>query len=90
VPEGTSSQDVDDAEAREAERAHELAEQGHLLRLWTLPASQGESRTLGLWRAQDAAEMQAILVSLPLDIWMSVETTPLTRHPSDPVASDAP
>jgi muconolactone delta-isomerase len=90
VPEGTSGQDVDDAEAREADRAHELADQGHLLRLWTLPASQGESRTLGLWRVQDAAEMQAILVSLPLDIWMSVETTPLTRHPSDPVASDAP
>jgi muconolactone delta-isomerase len=71
VPEGTSSLDVDDAEAREAERAHELAEQGHLLRLWTLPAKQGESRSLGLWRAQDALEMQAILESLPLDVWMT-------------------
>jgi muconolactone delta-isomerase len=87
VPEGTSSQDVDDAEGREAERAHELAEQGHLLRLWTLPVKRGGSRALGLWRAQDAPEMQAILESLPLDVWMTVETTPLTRHPSDPVAA---
>lgn len=85
VPEGTSSQDIDGAERREAERTHELAEQGHLVRLWTLTARQGESRALGLWRAQDAAEMQAILESLPLDAWMTVETTPLARHPSDPV-----
>jgi muconolactone delta-isomerase len=82
VPEGTPSQTVDDTEAREAQRAKELAGQGHLLRLWRLP---GESRSLGLWNARDPAEMQAILKSLPLDPWMTVETTPLTRHPSDPV-----
>jgi muconolactone delta-isomerase len=81
VPEGTPDQAVDDTEAREAERARELAGQGHLLRLWLLP---GEGRSLGLWRARDAAEMQAILKSLPLDAWMSVATTPLTLHPSDP------
>jgi muconolactone delta-isomerase len=28
--------------------------------------------------------MQAILTSLPMDPWMTVETTPLSRHPSDP------
>jgi muconolactone D-isomerase len=65
VPEGTPGQTVDDTKAREAQRAHELAEQGHLLRLWTPPAEPGQWRTLGLWRAQDAAEMQAILESLP-------------------------
>jgi muconolactone delta-isomerase len=32
--------------------------------------------------------MQAILESLPLDVWMTVETTPLARHPSDPVFPD--
>jgi muconolactone delta-isomerase len=72
---------VDDAQAREAERAHELAGQGHLVRLWVLP---GQGRALGLWRAQDPAEMQAILESLPLYPWMTVQTTPLTAHPSDP------
>jgi muconolactone D-isomerase len=70
--------------AREAERALELAGQGHLLRLWTPPAAPGEWRTLGLWRAQDADAVQAILESLPLYIWMTVETTPLTQHPNDP------
>jgi muconolactone delta-isomerase len=81
VPAGTPRQAVEHTEAREAQRAEELAGQGHLLRLWRLP---GPSRTLGLWRARDAAEMQAILKSLPLDAWMTVETTPLTGHPSDP------
>jgi muconolactone delta-isomerase len=28
--------------------------------------------------------MQAILTSLPMDPWMTVETTHLSRHPSDP------
>jgi len=82
VPAGTRTQAVDETRAKEAARAHELADHGHLLRLWTLP---GESHSLGLWRARDETEMQAILESLPLDAWMSVETTPLTRHPSDPV-----
>jgi muconolactone delta-isomerase len=80
VPEGTPDQVVTGTEAREAERAHELAEQGHLERLWML----GPGRVLGLWQASDPAEMQAILKSLPMDSWMSVQTTPLTEHPSDP------
>lgn len=84
VPAGTPARTVEDTKAREAERAYELAGQGHLLRLWTLP---GEGRSLGLWRAQDAAGMQAILESLPLDAWMTVRTTPLTRHPSDPATA---
>jgi muconolactone delta-isomerase len=67
--------------AREAQRARVLAEQGHLGRLWVLP---GEGRTLGLWRAQNGREMQAILESLPLDDWTTVVTTPLDPHPSDP------
>jgi muconolactone delta-isomerase len=81
IPEGTPAQAVDDTEAAEARRAKELAGQGHLLRLWRLA---GSSRALGLWNAQDAAEMQAILRSQPMDPWMTVETTPLSRHPSDP------
>jgi muconolactone delta-isomerase len=81
VPDGTPSQTVDETNAREANRAHELAEQGHLLRLWMLP---GEGHALGLWRAKDATNMQAILESLPLYGWMTVETTPLTKHPNDP------
>jgi muconolactone delta-isomerase len=81
VPPGTSGRAVDEAKAAEARRARELAEQGHLVRLWVLP---GKGRALGLYRAGDAAQMQAILESLPLYAWMKVETVPLTEHPSDP------
>jgi muconolactone delta-isomerase len=84
IPEGTPAHTVEDTKAREAERAYELAGQGHLLRLWALP---GEGRSLGLWQARDAVEMQAILKSLPLDAWMTVQTRPLTRHPSDPATA---
>ena len=81
IPEGTSAEAVAETEAREARRAKELAGQGHLLRLWRLP---GRSRALGLWNAGSPAEMQALLTSLPMDPWMTVETTPLSQHPSDP------
>jgi muconolactone delta-isomerase len=81
VPAGTPARMVQDAEALEAERVRELAGQGHLARLWALP---GKGRALGLWRAQDEAGMQAILASLPLDAWMTEQTTPLSLHPSDP------
>jgi muconolactone delta-isomerase len=81
VPVGTSAQAVTDMEAREAERAKELAGQRHLRRLWTLP---GPERALGLWQADGPAEMQAMLRSLPLDPWMTVQTTPLSPHPTDP------
>ena len=89
VPSGTPPHTVDDIEEREAAHAQELAEERHLLRLWMMPAGPGDSRALGLWRANDAAEMQAILESLPLDPWMTVETTPLTEHPNDPALTGA-
>jgi muconolactone delta-isomerase len=84
VPESTPAKTVADIEVREAARAKELAGRGHLLRLWRLP---GDGRALGLWRARDATELQAVLKSLPLDAWMTVETTPLTAHPSDPASA---
>jgi muconolactone delta-isomerase len=87
VPERTQVQLVDDTLSREAQRAKELAGQGHLVRLWTLPEQAGSRRTLGLWRARDVAEMDAVLESLPLYGWMSVETAPLTEHPNDPAGA---
>ncbi len=81
VPAGTPSQAVTDAEAREAIRTKELAGQGHLVRLWRLPA---QGRALGLWRARDTADLQQALASLPLHGWLTIDVTPLTEHPSDP------
>ncbi len=87
VPPGTPGQTVHDTKAREAQAAHDLAGQGHLLRLWALP---GAGRTLGLYQARDALQMEAILASLPLAPWMTVDTTPLSPHPSDPAIIHPP
>jgi len=51
VRQGTPGPTVNDAQAGEASRAQELARQGHLRRLWTLPGQGarwacGEPRTL--------------------------------------------
>ena len=81
---GTPAQAVKDARAGEARRTHELAEQGHLIRLWLLAAWPDGSHALGLWRSQDAAQMRAILDSLPMAPWLTEEITPLVPHPSDP------
>ena len=84
VPDGTPESEVEDTQAREAVRASELAAQGHLLRLWKPPVRPGEWRTIGLWRADDEEELQALLITLPLHVWMNVEVTPLAAHPNDP------
>jgi muconolactone delta-isomerase len=86
VPEGTPGEAVKEAEAREADRARELARDGHLVRLWRLPA---EGHSLGLWRVRDTAEMRAIVDSLPLDPFMTTQITPVTEHPSDPAITAA-
>jgi muconolactone delta-isomerase len=81
VPPGTSSATVDGLLAHEAERARELAAEGRLIRLWTLP---GHGRNLGHWQARDTRAMNAIVQSLPMVDWLSVGTVRLSRHPSDP------
>ena len=85
VPSGTPSATVEEAGAREALRQRDLAERGHLVRLWTLPESPDGPRTLGVWRARDPGELMAIVESLPLSGWMTIETTPLSPHPDDPI-----
>ena len=87
VPPAEPPNVVADTKAREAQAAHDLAGQGHLLRLWTLP---GDGRSLGLWQARDADQMQTILQALPLASWMTVDATPLSPHPSDPAIIHPP
>jgi muconolactone delta-isomerase len=87
-PESASEQEVADIKAREADRTRELAEQGNLLRLWMLPPTPGTWRALGLWQATSENELQTMVNSLPMDKWMTTETTPLTEHPSDPASSE--
>ena len=89
VPGGTAEQTVEHLMAQEAIRAHELAQEGRLVRLWNPPNQPGVWRTLGVWSARDTGDLQATLESLPLYVWMTVEATPLTPHPNDPVTGAA-
>jgi muconolactone delta-isomerase len=84
VPDGTSDTAVEDIRAREAAHSLELAREGHLLRLWRPPVQPGEWRTLGLFSAADRAELESVLVSMPLRVWRTDEIAELSPHPSDP------
>jgi muconolactone delta-isomerase len=83
-PDSAGEQEIADLKAREAARTRELAEQRHLVRLWTLPPVPGIWRALGLWRSADVEQLQAIVEALPMDKWMATQITPLSKHPSDP------
>lgn len=85
VPDTVEAQTIGEAHAAEARRARELAAQGHLVRLGGLP---GHGRALGLWQADSAGGLQAVLGTLPLSPWLDIETVPLTRHPNDPAITE--
>jgi len=87
VPAGTPDQAVDDLRALEAAHTRELAAQGHVLRLWRPPLQPGEWRTLGLFAADDARQLEEILASMPLRVWRTDEVTPLSPHPNDPATA---
>ena len=89
VPAGTADATVEDVRGREAARARELADEGHLLRLWRPPLEPGDWRTLGLFGAGDTAELEDVLASMPLRMWRNDVVTPLAPHPNDPQVTGA-
>ena len=84
VPEGTPESEVDDRQNAEAVAAAKLADEGHLVRLWTRQAANGETKVLGLYRAENETQLDALLGALPVAEWMRVTITPLAPHPNDP------
>ena len=84
VPKGTSEDEVNEVRAREAANSAKLAEQGHLLRLWRPPLEPGQWRTWGLFRADDAEQLEHALATMPLRVWRQDSVTPLSPHPNDP------
>ncbi len=89
VPDGTPEESVNQIRVREAARARQLAAQGQLLRLWRPPLQPGEWRTLGLFAADDARQLEGILASMPLRVWRTDAVTPLSPHPNDPAKTAA-
>ncbi|MGW4391843.1 muconolactone Delta-isomerase family protein [Streptomyces sp. NPDC004685] len=82
VPEGADPTEVSRRRAGEAARAKELASAGRLVRLWR---PVGELRSIGVWRADDEADLQEnVLGTLPLWPWMTALVTAVQSHPNDP------
>jgi muconolactone D-isomerase len=90
VPEEAPASEVEQRTTREGTRVAELAAQGHALRVWRPVPDDGRARAIGLYRAADDSELEAILESLPLRPWMEISVTALAEHPNDPALSSAP
>ena len=90
VPEGTPASELEQRTTGEATRVAELAAQGHALRVWRPLPEDERRRAIGLYRAADETELEAILDSLPLRPWMEIAVTALAEHPNDPALSSAP
>jgi muconolactone delta-isomerase len=86
VPEGTPETEVTAREDAESAAAAKLVDQGHLIRLWKRHVAPGESRPIGLYRAESEADLDGLLRALPLYEWMRASVTPLESHPNDPAA----
>ncbi len=86
VPDGAPASEVEAREIAEASAAARLVDQGHLVRLWTRRAAPGETKAIGLYRADSEAQLARLLDGLPLHDWMDVTVTPLEPHPNDPVS----
>jgi muconolactone D-isomerase len=87
VPAGTPDTEVERRQRAESAAAAELAEDGHLVRLWRRPLRGNGTTAIGLYRARDAAELDDLLGALPLADWLRVSITPLAAHPNDPATA---
>ena len=84
VPDGAPVSEIDARNLAEASAAARLVDEGHLLRLWKPPAAPGETKALGLYRADSEDQLAGLLGALPLYDWMNITVTPLEAHPNDP------
>ena len=85
IPNEAPASEVETRNSAEAAAAARLVDEGHLVRLWKPPAAPGESKALGLYRADSEAQLASLLGALPLYDWMNITVTPLEPHPNDPV-----
>jgi len=86
VPDGTPESEVRERENAEASAAADLYREGRLVRLWRLPGADGESKAIGVYRAETQEELNGLLGVLPLNGWMQITVTALEPHPNDPTS----
>jgi muconolactone delta-isomerase len=85
-PEGTTESERAGLIQQEGTRSAELARLGHIQRLWRPTETGGLWQNVGLWRADNEAELREVIASLPLAVWLTAEITGLLVHPNDPGA----
>jgi muconolactone delta-isomerase len=86
IPDGTPESEVEKRASAEAAAAARLAREGHLVRRWRPPVAPGQSKAVGLYRADTEGQHDGFLGALPLNGWMQISVTPLEPHPHDPTS----
>lgn len=69
--------DLADLVAAERRAGGELLRAGVLRQIWRVP---GQRANMGVWRADDATHLHALLVRLPLWPWLTATVVPLAEH----------
>ena len=80
LPPDTPEERRAELKAAERARATQLRERGILKRLWRVP---GRNATVGLYEADDPAQLHEALMSLPLSPWLDVTVEALATHPQE-------
>lgn len=81
IPLDTPSSRIEELVVTERAMAAELAQSGHLVRMWRVP---GRRENWGLWRADSVTELHEILSALPVWPYMDLDVHSLAEHPVDP------
>jgi muconolactone D-isomerase len=76
---------ADELKRIERERAQDLQKQGKWRHLWRIA---GQYSNFSVFDVSDVQELHDIVSTLPLFPFMTIEVTPLCRHPSSVHADD--
>ena len=79
IPVGYDPDRADDLKRVERERARDLQNQGKWRHLWRIA---GQYSNVSVFDVSDVQELHDIVSTLPLFPFMTIEVTPLCRHPS--------
>ena len=80
LPPGMDPDDRADTLAREKAYSHDLQRAGEWVSIWRCV---GQYANLSIFDVTDNDRLHEILWNLPLFPFMTIEVTPLARHPSD-------